>query len=328
MEVATGKRAAIRIAAACAVAGLWALGSYLLVEWVRPDSGVVSVSFAMIQPAAICSFIAWVGDPFARRGRSFYLAIPLASAAGMIAVSLAVLREGAICVAMLSPLWILFGLAGSLITYRLRRRARVQPDAQQTFLAHGLLALPLVIMPLEAALPVPHAQYTVTDSIIINAPADEIWPLMRGIGRLRPGEGRWNVSQNILRLPRPLEATLHGSGPGAVRRVRWERGVAFREVVDRWVPGSQIGWRFDFAGSTGWEITDPHLRPDGRNLQILSGGYTLEPLGDGQNRLVLETHYVAATQFNAYAAIWGEVLLGDIQRNVLAGIKSRAEGAH
>lgn len=315
-------RAFVRIGA---IAAGWGVLSYVLVDWARPDDGFVSVSFAIVQPAAICAFIACLADPTFRRGIRFYLMVPFWSAVGMIAVAAFVLREGVICIAMLAPLWILFGLVGAGMAYRIRSHFRPPDDNSEVFRAYGLLVLPLVIMPIEASLPVPQAQYTVTREVVIEAPADTIWPMMRGIGTVGPAEGRWNVSQSLLGMPRPQSAVLIGDGPGATRIAQWQRGVVFREVVDDWRPANRIGWQFDFTGSRGWDMTDPHLRPDGPYFRIESGGYTLVPLDGKRHLLRLETHYTAQTHFNGYAAMWGELVLGDIQDNVLAIIRQRAE---
>lgn len=318
--------AAKRIALALAVAAGWAILSYMLVDAVRPDEGFVTVSFAIIQPAAINAFVAVVGDPLRRRRLRFYLLVPLVTAAGMIAVSIFVLQEGAVCIAMLSPLWVMFGMAGTFIAWKLRPRETEVDQAGDTFKAHGLLVLPLLAMVVEAQLPVPVERYTVTREVVIDAPAEAIWPMMQGMGEVAPDEGQWNVSQSVIGLPRPQSAHLLGEGPGATRNARWQRGVAFSEVVTDWQPEARIGWRFDFAGSTGWDITDPHLRPDGPYMRIETGGYTLERLPDGKHVLRLHTTYAAQTHFNGYAAPWGELFLGDIQANVLEVIRQRAEG--
>ena len=325
MRISEKMPAARRIIAGCAIAALWAIGTYFLAERAN-SNGTVAISFAIVQPTAINAFLAWVCDPLARRGRIYYSLVPVFSAVRMVAIAVVVLREGAVCVAMFTPIWVVCGLVGSLLTYKLRKRSGAHPDYSATFRAHGLLALPLMIMPLEAGLPIPSAQYSVIDEIVIAAPAEEIWPLMQGMGNVQASEGRWNFSQDVLGLPRPHAAWLEGSGVGAIRQARWQRGVAFREVLDIWQPNQRIGWRFDFAGSTGWDVTDPHLQPDGPQMQILSGEYVLIPLDEGRNLLRLKTRYVARTHFNAYAALWGERLLGDIQGNMLAAIKARAEG--
>lgn len=324
MDFAERHPAVIRIGLACLIAGGWAVMSFFLVEWARPDSGVVSVSFALVQPAAINAFIAYVGDPMAIRSRRYYALIPVATAGGMIAVSAFVLQEGAVCIAMLAPLWVLAGLGGTLFAYMLRDREK-EADLRDTFAAHGLLVLPLVALVFEPLVPVPVEQRTVINEVVIDASAEDIWPLMQGMGEVEPDAGHWTFSHSIIGLPRPALAQLDGEGIGARRHARWAEGVHFDEVVDRWEPERVIGWQFDFTRSGGWEVTDPHLRPDGPYMRILEGGYELEPLDNGKHLLRLETTYEAQTHFNGYAALWGRIFLGDIQGNVLAVIKQAAE---
>jgi hypothetical protein len=317
------RKSILRILAAFGIAAAYALGCYALIDWVRPDNGFVSVTFALVQPATLSAFVCYVADPLARRRLIFYLAVPLWLLAGMVLLAAFALQEGIICIAMLAPVWLLSGEAGAYLTYRLRKR---EPgDQSAVFLSPAILALPLVLMPIEAMLPVPEARYTVSREIVIAAPAERIWPLMEGIANMSENEGRWNLTQDLLGVPRPRSARLVGTGEDSVRLAEWERGIAFREIVTRWEPGRALGWRFDFAGSEGWEFTDSHLRPDSSYMRILDGEYTLVPLGGGRHRLRLETRYAARSPFNAYASLWGDLFLGDLETNLLAAIRHRAE---
>jgi hypothetical protein len=60
-------------------------------------------------------------------------------------------------------------------------------------------------------------------------------------------------------------------------------------------------------------------------LKIAHGGYTLEPLGEGRVRVTLSTTYRMRSRLDWYLALWGERMLGDVEANVLAIIKARAE---
>jgi len=71
--------------------------------------------------------------------------------------------------------------------------------------------------------------------------------------------------------------------------------------------------------------TDHHISPDGPLLRIETGQYELAALPEGKTRLTLETRYRMRTRLGAYLGWWGERLLGDIQENILAVIKDRAE---
>ena len=81
---------------------------------------------------------------------------------------------------------------------------------------------------------------------------------------------------------------------------------------------------FDFGDSAGWEFTDAHLNPGSKHMQIRRGGYRLERLAGGKQRLTLHTDYTARTHLNSYAALWGELFLGDISENLLETILGHA----
>ena len=318
--------AGFRWAAAVLAALAYGLASYVIVDLVRPDAGFFSVSFAILQPAVLSAFVAWLGDPHFLRRRRYYLLVPVWLMVGMWVVSIVVLREGTICIVMLSPIWLASGLIGTMILEWARREAG-DGNGRERIYAGGLFVLPLVMLPLESAIPVPEAHHTVSRSVVIDADAGTIWPLMQGMGDLRESEGVANFSQDVAGLPRPLSARLEGQGVGARRLGIWQHGIHFAEIVDRWEDGRAIGWTFDFSDSAGWEFTDVHLHPASEHMKIRRGGYELEPLADGRRRLTLHTEYTARTHLNAYAAMWGELFLGDISDNLLAAIRNRAEAA-
>ena len=316
-----GRSTGVRVFAAFAVALAFALGVYALLSATRPPGGLVSFSFLLILPAAISAFVAWIADPWGTRPRNFYLMIPVWIGVAVVAASLLILKEGVICVLILSPLWLGSGLLGAWGTWRLRRRSE---DLSSVFSAAFLL-LPLAAMQVEPFVPLPQRTFTVTRTIEVAATPARLWPLMRGIPDVQPGEGCWNISQDVIGVPRPLGARLVGAGVGAQRMANWGARVRFREVITRWAPGRAIGWRFMFDNLAGWAFTDRHLMPDSPYFRVLDGGYRVIPLASGRTRLVLATRYRVRTPVNAYAALWGELFLGDLENNLLALVKNRAE---
>ncbi|WP_174280393.1 SRPBCC family protein, partial [Sphingomonas bacterium] len=311
--------AAIRIAAAVAAALAFSWGVYALLSASRPDTGAISFAFLLVLPAAVCGFVAYVADPWKTRSHRAYLAVPLWLLAAVVVLSLAILREGVICVLLLSPLWIVSGLIGAEVTYRLRRRVRDRAYCLTLF------ALPLVAMQVEPYVPVPVATPVVTRSIVIHASPAQLWPLMKGIPDVHPGEGGWNLTQDVIGVPRPLGARLVGGGVGADRYARWEHGIRFRERITRWAPGRALSWRFLFDDLAGWGYTDEHLLPNRTYFTVTDGGYDAAEIAPGVTRLTLRTRYRLMTPVNPYARAWGELFLGDLETNLLALVKHRAE---
>ncbi len=313
---------AIRIAAAFATAFAFALGVYLLLEAVEPNGGVISFSFLLILPAAISAFVAYVADPMGERPWRFYAMVPVWILLAVIVASVFLLREGVICIILLAPLWLISGVIGTGITYSMRNRAK-----DGTTYCSALLLAPLMAMQIEAQVPLPIAEASVTRSIIVNASPAQIWPLLLGIPDVHPGEGRWNLSQDVIGIPRPVGARLIGSGLGADRYADWGDRIKFRERITDWQPGKTLGWRFIFDDIEGWKFTDRHLMPDSPHFHITTGGYRMEPLANGRTRVILDTRYMVRTPVNLYSQLWGEFFLGDVENNLLGLVKGRAEAA-
>lgn len=312
--------AIVRIFAAICAALAFCLGVYFLLESARPQEGLISFAFLFILPAVICAFVAYVADPWRERPLSTYLLIPLIMVCVAMPFSIIFLREGTICVVILSPLWIFSGMVGTGVTYAIRHRIR---DGRKYCMT--LFALPLIVIQIEPMFPLPVSEYTVRREIVVDARAEKIWPLLEGIADVKAGEGRWNLSQDLIGVPRPVGARLQGKGLGADRHAKWTSGIEFRETITEWDPGKRIGWKFVFDSADNWQFTDRHLMPDSEYYRVKHGGYTMQSIAGGRTRVTLDTSYWVRTPVNGYSALWGEVFLGDLEENLLTLVKQRAE---
>jgi len=298
-----------------------AFSAYVLISASEANTiGFASLWFLAVLPAYLCALICYVGDPAGDRSAPFYWSVPPAFGALVIVGSAVFLREGVICLVMLAPVWLCAGYAGA---FTLRRVRRGRDDAARFHAS--LLFLPLMCGSVESQIPVVDKPVTLTRSIVIHASPAQIWPYAVANPHIRADEGQWNFTQSILRLPRPRATTLSGQGVGAIRTAYWGDHINFEEKITQWQPGKRLGWTFAFTNASLQDYTDRHIAPDGQFLKIDTGDYTLTPLGNGDTRLTLRTNYIAKTHVNLYAQIWGEIMLGDIQDNVLAIIKQRAE---
>lgn len=320
---------ALRLAAAVAVAVL--LATVLLLFNDRGDdaaagsgSGAITITFLLVLPVALSGFVSLVTDPRARRGFGFHLLVPLVLLGAAVVAAVVFLREGAVCILMLAPLWLVGGIAGSLATFAILKRLGGGGGGTPLRVS-VLLALPLVAAQLEAA-STPEVRWeTVSRAVVIDAPPERVWPLLASIPSIDPAEGRWNVAQDILGIPRPTEARMTKRGDAFVRQARWGLDLRFEEEISRAEPGVALEWRFRFRDNSVRVHTDRHIAPDGPHLRIAEGAYRLESLDGARTRLRLETRYAVRSPLNGYAAMWAELLLGGIQENVLAIVAGRAE---
>src|SRR5690606_30307893 len=127
-------------------------------------------------------------------------------------------------------------------------------------------------------------------SIVIEASPDQIWPHLLRLDGLRDEEGVWNITQDILRIPRPSSAVVNRDGMGAVRAAQWGNNIRFEEHITAWRENEEIAWKFVFPDDSISRYTDPHIHPDGASLKVATGAYRMIPLADGSTRLTLETN--------------------------------------
>ncbi|MDR3507579.1 MAG: SRPBCC family protein [Caulobacteraceae bacterium] len=313
-----------RLLSAFALALVIAFSVYLLLTLSKAGSPwIASLWFLALLPAVLSALICYIGDPDQDRPDAFFWFVPMVLVGVVDATSGLFLREGVICLIMLSPIWLVSGWIGALLLRSLRRRMRSRNTLNSSF-----LVIPLVAAMVEAQVPIPHEQVLLTRSVMVRASPQEIWPYAVSNPSISPREGRWTITHNIIGLPRPRATLMHGMGVGAVRAAYWGDHINFEEDITDWAPGRKLGWRFAFNNRSMQDYTDQHISPDGLFLKIDSGDYTLRPVSPGLTELTLNTRYIAKTHANLYARLWGEFLMGDTEENILTILKNRAEAAH
>lgn len=319
---AAGKRRRLRhrLLSAFALALTIALSAFVLFSVSQAGSiWFASIWFLALLPAVLCALICYIGDPDRTRSAGFYWLVPVTLCVIVCLGSVFVLHEGVICLIMVAPIWLASGWVGAFLM-------RSQRNRRGRALESSFLIIPLVAAIVEAQIPVPHEPVTLTRSVVIKAAPEDIWRYAVSSRDIGPDEGRWTITHNIIGMPRPRESTVDGAGVGTVRTARWGDHINFEERIVDWQPGRKLGWAFNFTNSSVQDYTDRHISPDGVFLKIDSGDYVLRPISPDMTELTLTTRYVAKTHVNPYAKLWGELMMGDIQDNVLTIIKDRAEG--
>ena len=320
----SARRLAALVLAAFGLALAIAFSVYILLSGVKPGNlGFGSLWFLSLLPAVLCALICYIGDPRQTRSLAFYWFVPVVLVVIVDFFSAFVLREGVICLIMLSPIWIASGWAGAFLLRWQRRRA-----VGRKMLNSSFLIIPLVAGVVEAQIPAPHDRVLLTRSIEVRATPTEIWPYVVANRAIGPHEGRWTITHDIIGLPRPTGPTIDGAGVGAVRTAYWGDHINFQEWITAWSPGQKLGWKFVFSNASLQDYTDKHVSPDGQFLKIDTGDYTIRQISPDTTSVTLNTRYVAMTHANLYARLWGEFLLGDTVDNILTIVKDRSEAAH
>ena len=286
------------------------------------ETSLFGYGFLLMVPfVAMLVFVALCRVYFHKAGPSDLFAAAIATALMIVIVLAAVASPVLICLTIAAPLWLVGAIAGGFASQLVIKR----PPTTQVLLIASLIGATATALWLEPRIGYPTDRYTVVRSVEINASPEQIWPHLLALADFKAGEGRWNVSQDILGVPRPVAAIVNGEGVGTIRSARWQRDVWFEEHITTWKPGEQLEWKFVFPEGSTFTGIDQHIDPRGPNLVVETGGYKLTPLPNESTRLDLFTTYKASTAVNAYSSLWGELIIGDVQTNILTIVKGRAK---
>ena len=166
---------------------------------------------------------------------------------------------------------------------------------------------------------------TVETTVAIHASSAVIWRNIERVPAIQPREIRpaWT---HTVGFPLPVEATLDHEGVGGERHTSFDRGLLFIETITEWEPEKRIA--FSIAAATAHippTTLDEHVTIGGRYFDVLNGEYWLEPRADGTILLHLSSQERLSTDFNAYAALWSDAVMKDLQGSILEVVKHRCE---
>ena len=284
--------------------------------------GVMTIGFIFVMPFVLGVIAVSAAPPRVRTSWSYGIVASLISC-GVSLLGMAVFAlELVICLIMLVPASAIMALLGGLLATWVARRV-TRPE-QQSHLAMLFALMPFLVTPLESQFPAADSFRVVSVRQPIQADAAAVWYQITHFEPTAAAEHRPSAF-HLLGLPKPVAATLMGSGPGVVRRGVYENGLTFREVVTAWEPERT------FAFTIGLDPEAPAPAPydgiGGPYLELLSARYTIEPAPDGTVVLTLESAHRVTTRFNEYSGAWTELILADLQGYLLRIVKDRAEAA-
>ena len=305
----------------------YALATRLLVDsgdfYQLFNNGLLSWAFLVVMPVGLGAITAHFTSAENKWQRLVWG--PLLTVLVFLATALLFHLEGLICVAIMSPLFLLMAGLGALC-YSLIADNRSRPR-DKTLVVAVFALLPLVAGPLESRFANPDSFRRVENVIDIAAPAPVVW---QHIIRVAPIQAA-DLSPSLLDgigFPRPVAATLTREGVGGVRHATFERGVEFIETVDDWQPLRRLSFSIEPNTATIPPSTfDEHVTVGGRFFDVLRGTYELRPLGPGRTRLVLYSQQRVSTHLNWYAGLWTSYVMGEIQQRILGVLKQRCEAS-
>lgn len=286
---------------------------------------VMTVSFIVVVPFSMGLVTIALAE---RRGPAdWWLRLSLPVFASLLALfaSLVLAWEGLICVVLWVPLYVAMSILGGLVAVFIATLRRHAPHRGAA--VGGLVLAPYLLAPLELRIPRPDDVRVVENSIVIRAPLETVWANIERVPAFREEEHHFALS-HLIGFPRPVEATLSHAGVGGVRHATFEGGVLFIETITHWEKHKRLTFSIHADATTIPPATlDEHVTVGGPYFDVLEGEYELHPQPDGSVRLELRSRHRVSTHFNAYATLWTDWIMSDVQSYILEIVRRRCEAA-
>jgi hypothetical protein len=279
-----------------------AVSKFLLADVV--ESGLFIFSEFVIIPLGmglICAWF-WKDEEYTSLKKTGYCCI---NAIIAIALSYVFLKEGSICLIIVSPLLVLFIVAGTMLGQQMFKKNN------QT-LNVSVVALLLFVF-ITDSVSKHYYQNEVSDTIVIKAPVNKVWNYVVAYDKNTEPENYWLFK---IGMPSPLQSTVDGYYIGANRKCIFSNGYIFDEKIVA----------FDINHNLTFDITNQPRDPEIMNhIDILRGQFILKDNGDGTTTVTGNSWYRLYVFPTWYYDRWAESITRNVHLRVMEHIKHLAE---
>jgi hypothetical protein len=224
--------------------------------------------------------------------------------------------EGAICMLMMAPVWLVFGILGLLA-------ARLLADFRNGFRVL-ICVSPLVFagsMFRDAGRP-PLDQLKVErvrTEIVIGAPPEAIWPYLFNLENL-PEPNVWYFRAGIAH---PKATRFDGE----IRTCALSTGDMRERIITN-SKNRRLEWSVLNTPPTMRELNpfgEVHPSHLTTTFQVVAGGFDLQELPNGTTRLVGWTTYRSSLEPHFYWDLWNRAIVREVHKMVMEAVRERAE---
>jgi len=306
---------------------LWLIGGviygvllrYTFGKFSHAVDGPMSLAFLIATPVtvgAITIFSARKNNP-----SGLYMTFfPWITTALMLLGCAITMMEGAICIAILSPLFLICSSIGGLIMgYSLRALKGNENNLK------AIVVLPLLIILGESNIPLQERNMEIRQAITVNAEPKIIWNQIITAKQIRADELPFSIT-HLIGVPKPVEGINIETENGEVRFSKWEKGVNFQAKVMSKHEYKSITWHYIFnqdsfpAGSM-----DDHVAIGGKYFDLNDTTFNLIPIDAGKTQLEIIAHFRVNSAVNFYALPVSQLLGSDFINTILTLYKNRSE---
>lgn len=271
---------------------------------VKANGGVFVFAVFVIVPVLMGLVSAYVWRNAKQRTVN-YIGLSIINSLVVVLLSAIFLREGVFCLLILSPLLVVEITAGALIGKLIFRN-------RNNTLNVSLFGALLVVFAVDL---LSDHEFTakVSDTMIVNAPVEKVWPLVVEYEPITAEEKYWFFR---IGMPSPVQSTVDGHEAGAGRKCIFSNGYVFDEKMIVYKPNEEL--TFDITH----QPRDPEIMG---HIDILRGQFLLKDNGDGTTTLIGNSWYKLYVFPAVYFDAWAESVTRNVHLRVMDHIKTQAE---
>jgi uncharacterized protein YndB with AHSA1/START domain len=283
---------------------LLGVSKFLSVFLDSPGNDVLFFSNFILVPIlmGIVSAYCWRSLPLKAWG---YIGWSAVNTVAAVLTSHLILREGAFCLIIVFPLIFVFIATGALIgRVMFRKKNNILKSS-----VFGILLIAFIVDSLSE-----HQNISmVSDTMIINAPIEKVWPLVVEYEPIKAEETYWFFK---IGLPSPVQSTVDGYHVGAGRKCIFSNGYVFEEKMIVYKPNEEL--TFDIIE----QPRDPEIMG---HIDILRGQFILKDNGDGTTTLIGNSWYRLYISPDWYFNIWSKSITRNVHLRVMDHVKMLSE---
>ena len=291
------------LAANFAAAALIGLGFWLQNINGAAASILISSDFLLV-PLVMGLIAAFFWKDLALTTAEYFLYSLVNSAFGLVCAGV-FMREGVICLVIVSPLLLGFVVLGAL-------SGRWLFQWKNNRLNFSLIPLALAFLVFDVLSP-HHSENAVSDKIVIHAPPAQVWAHLAAVPVITEKPSYWLFQMG---LPYPVQSTVSGLGVGARRRCIFSHQRVFEERITEWQPGHKL--TFDITQ----QPLDPEILGHAR---VERGQFVLQDNQDGSTTLTGTSWYELYVYPSWYYDLWASRIARQVHLRVMDHIKMVCE---
>lgn len=280
-----------------------------IVKLFSPDDPLGDSSGFIVSTFVIIPLLIGLTSAWACRGAEMktirYIGLSIINTLISIVLSFIFLGEGVICLLIVSPLILVFVTLGALVGRFIFRRKNNTLNVS---------VVGAIVLLFAADLLSDHEFVAkVSDTVIVNAPVEKVWPL---VVEYKPIEAKENYWLFKIGMPSPVQSTVDGHQAGAGRKCIFSNGYVFDEKMIVYKPHEEL--TFDIVS----QPRDPEIMG---HIDIQRGQFILIDNGDGTTTLIGNSWYKLYVFPTTYFNAWAESITRNVHLRVMEHIKTLAE---